>query len=349
MAFWQDKAAIALSALLHAAALTRGAGILDIWAWCNRSGDAAAGSALAHHPAASGVLRSVFTEVAREGRSPDSIRLTMAKSLAWVAVPSVAAMVSGPAAAPFDADAFAQDRGTLYLVAPGTMGAVIEPLFRCFVDYAQRQATLAGSQRPAGKLDPPLLLALDEVRQIVRVPLDIWLADSAGKGVCIMAVAHGMGQLREGWGEHGADTIWDTTNKIIMPGVSDRPMLETVAEVCGTVAQTEGEHRVQVPACPPAFIRKLPTGRALILAGNTSPVVVKVRPVWARLAARLRLAAAPPILHAQLEPTTEPQTPALDGTGWVDRTRPQDGVLEPAGAPDLPPLGLDGTAENHQV
>ena len=195
------------------------------------------------------------------------------------------------------------------------MGAVIEPLFRCFVDYAQRQATLAGSRRPAAKLDPPLLLALDEVRQIVRVPLDVWLADSAGKGVCIMAVAHGMGQLRDGWGEHGAATIWDTTNKIILPGVSDRAMLETVAEVCGTVAQHDGEHRVQVPACPPAFIRKLPTGRALILAANTSPVVVKVRPVWARLAARLRLAAAPPILDAYLEPEAEPQAPALDGSG----------------------------------
>ena len=82
MVFYQDKAAIALSALLHAAALTRDATILDIRAWCNRSGDAAAGTALAHHPAASGVLRSVFAEVAREGRSPDSIRLTMAKSLA---------------------------------------------------------------------------------------------------------------------------------------------------------------------------------------------------------------------------------------------------------------------------
>ena len=36
-----------------------------------------------------------------------------------------------------------------------------------------------------------------------------------------MAVAHGLGQLREGWGADGAATIWDTTNKIIMPGVTD--------------------------------------------------------------------------------------------------------------------------------
>ena len=77
-------------------------------------------------------------------------------------------------------------------------------------------------------------------------------------------------------------------------------------------------------------------------------MVVKTRPVWKRLSARLRLAAAPPILDAYLEPMAEPQAPVLDGTGWVDRTRPLDGVLEPAGAPDLPALDLDDTEENHQ-
>ena len=153
MAFWQDKAALALSALLHAAALS-GRTVLDIWDWANRSGDAIGGSALAHHPAASSVLRSVFAEATREGRSPDSIRMTMAKSLTWVAVPSVAAMVAGPAARPFDAARFAAARGTLYLVAPGTQGVVIEPLFRCFVDFAQRQATLAGLPHPGRQAGP---------------------------------------------------------------------------------------------------------------------------------------------------------------------------------------------------
>ena len=348
MAFWQDKAALALSALLHAAALS-GRTVLDIWDWANRSGDAIGGSALAHHPAASSVLRSVFAEATREGRSPDSIRMTMAKSLTWVAVPSVAAMVAGPAARPFDAARFAAARGTLYLVAPGTQGVVIEPLFRCFVDFAQRQATLAGSRTPAGKLDPPLLLALDEVRQIVRVPLDVWLADSAGKGVCIIAVAHGMGQLREGWGADGAATIWDTTNKIILPGVQDRAVLDEVADVCGQVGAREGDRRVQVQAVPPAFVSQLlrPAARSSWPAASR-PVVVKLRPVWARLSSRLRLAVAPPPLSAYQELDLE--VPELEDTPqtWVDRTRPLDGVLEPAGAPDLPPLGLDDNQDDHQ-
>ena len=335
MSFWQDKAALALSALLHAAALS-GRTVLDIWDWANRSGDAIGGSALAHHPAASSVLRSVFAEATREGRSPDSIRMTMAKSLTWVAVPSVAAMVAGPAARPFDAARFAAARGTLYLVAPGTQGVVIEPLFRCFVDFAQRQATLAGSRTPAGKLDPPLLLALDEVRQIVRVPLDVWLADSAGKGVCIIAVAHGMGQLREGWGEDGAATIWDTTNKIILPGVQDRAVLEDVAAVCGQVGARDGDRRVQVQAVPPAFVSQLVRRRAFVLEGGSRPVVVKLRPVWARLSSRLRLAVAPPPLSACQELDLRfPNWKTRPRPGWT-APGPWTGCWNPPGHPTCP-------------
>jgi hypothetical protein len=336
MAWWQDKAAIALAALLHAAALS-GRTVLDIWDWANREGDAVAGSALARHPAASRQLRSVFAEATREGRSPDSIRMTMAKSLTWVADPAVAAMVHGPAARPFDADAFAASCGTLYMIAPGAAGATIGPLFRCFTDYVQRMASLSGSRRPAGKLDPPLLLALDEARQIVRVPLEVWLADSAGKGITIVAVAHGLGQLREGWGADGAATIWDTTNKIIMPGVTDSDCLDAVSGVCGTVAATEGERRVQVPAVPPVFVRRLPRRRALILEGDLAPVVVKVRPAWARLVARLRLQAAPPDLDMALD--AAPWDTDIPVPGWATRAPGLTGVLA---GPPAAPAGLPG-------
>jgi type IV secretory pathway TraG/TraD family ATPase VirD4 len=328
MAWWQDKAAIALAALLHAAALS-GRTVLDIWDWANRQGDAIAGSALAGHPAASRPLRSVFAEATREGRSPDSIRMTMAKSLTWVADPAVAAMVHGPAARPFDAD--------------GAQGATIAPLFRCFTDYVQRQATLAGSRRPEGKLDPPLLLALDEARQIVRVPLDLWLADSAGKGICIVAVAHGLGQLREGWGADGAATIWDTTNKIILPGVTDRECLDTIQDICGTVGATEGDRRVQVPAVPAAFVRRLPRRRALILEGDLAPVVVKTRPVWARLRSRLRLAVAPPVLDA----ATMAVPDDLEALDWVPRggDLPAPWPTVPGGLPRLGGPGDDRTED----
>jgi hypothetical protein len=290
MAWWMGKAATALGALMHAAALTPGADLTDVWAWCNRHGDAMAGDALANHPAASPVLAAVFSEIKREGRSPDSIHLTMGKALAWLAVPEVRAMVTAPVAGEFDVASFALGRGALYMIAPAGIGTLVAPLFRTFVDYVHREAGLAGSWAPAGKLDPPMLLALDEVPVIVPVPLDVWLADSAGKGILIAAVCHGTGQLRERWGTHGAETIWATTGtKMFLPGIQDAATLKDISELCGTIPVPQGEGTVFGPVVPPDFIRTLPTGRALIISMNQSPVVVKFRPVWKRLSHRSAL------------------------------------------------------------
>ena len=350
MAFWQDKAALALSALLHAAALS-GRTVLDIWDWANRSGDAIGGSALAHHPAASSVLRSVFAEATREGRSPDSIRMTMAKSLTWVAVPSVAAMVAGPAARPFDAARFAAVAGDpvpggARHAGRGHRAAV--PLLRG-LRAAPGHPGRAPAPRP-GKLDPPLLLALDEVRQIVRVPLDVWLADSAGKGVCIIAVAHGMGQLREGWGarrrRHHLGHHQQDHSARVSRTVPCWTRWPTCAARWAPARETAASR--SRPSRPRSCPASRPAARSSWPAAST-PVVVKLRPVWARLSSRLRLAVAPPPLSAYQE--LDLKVPDLEDTPqtWVDRTRPLDGVLEPAGAPDLPDWAVTDGTEDHQA
>ena len=42
---------------------------------------------------------------------------------------------------------------------------------------------MIGQASASGRLDPPLLMALDECTQICRCPVDSWLADSGGKGL----------------------------------------------------------------------------------------------------------------------------------------------------------------------
>ena len=49
---------------------------------------------------------------------------------------------------------------------------------------------------PGGRLDPPMLWALDEVTQTCPLPLPSLLADAGGRGVQIMPVVHGAAQLR---------------------------------------------------------------------------------------------------------------------------------------------------------
>ena len=53
-------------------------------------------------------------------------------------------------------------------------------------------------------------MALDEITQTCPVPLPTWLADSGGKGIQIIPVAHGEAQLRTRWGKDGAQVVLDT-------------------------------------------------------------------------------------------------------------------------------------------
>jgi type IV secretory pathway TraG/TraD family ATPase VirD4 len=88
-------------------------------------------------------------------------------------------------------------------------------------------------------------MALDEVTQICPVPVPAWLADSGGKGVQIITVAHGEAQLRSRWGVNGARVILDTSGaKILLPGISDTETLNAASDLCGTTAMTEARHWV---------------------------------------------------------------------------------------------------------
>ena len=80
---------------------------------------------------------------------------------------------------------------------------------------------------PGGRLDPPMLWALDEVTQTCPLPLPSLLADAGGRGMQIMPVVHGAAQLRARWGRDGARTILDTASvKVFLPGISDPETLE---------------------------------------------------------------------------------------------------------------------------
>jgi hypothetical protein len=61
-------------------------------------------------------------------------------------------------------------------------------------------------------------------------------------------------------------------------------MAEEISKLAGMYG---GE--MALPVVPVAYIRQLPESRALVLAMNRSPITVKVRPVWRRLAFRLGL------------------------------------------------------------
>jgi type IV secretion system protein VirD4 len=295
MAFWIGKASSVLASLLHAAALD-GRTMSDVYQWAHGINDSLPEQILFAHPSAAEGWLGPVREIRKPGRTSDSIRMTVTRSLAWLADPIVAAATMPGPDEGFDVTDFVTLRNTLYMIGSGREEAPIAPLFRAFAEYVHTRAAFAGSLQPHRRLDPPMLMALDEVTQICPVPLPLWMADSAGKGILIVAVCHGLAQLESRWDSAGARAVWDTAGiKVILGGVTDPGTLDRLSQLCGEIAlRTKSRTRADdgrrgdtvtyqpVRVLPPELLRTLPEWRALIVRGNLSPVVVRLRMAWRR-------------------------------------------------------------------
>jgi type IV secretion system protein VirD4 len=333
MQWWSEKARGALAAGVHAAGLARqihvhetavaavAAGIQaasllngdmgDVWAWA--FGDKTLINQVRSHPAVSMPLLGALTELDRPGKTADSIKITMSKSLEWLAVPSLRNMVTGPDAAPFDVPAWIDSRGTLYMISPGPE-APSAPLFRCFASYVHRTAKAYAQLLPGRRLDPGLLFALDELDKC-PVPLPLWLADSGGSGIQVVPVVHSTGQLEEKFGEAGLNTVMSTTGvKIFFGGNHHVRTLKDVSELCGTLPRGE---QYENPVAPINFVTRLPRRCALVINDDLAPVVVRIRPFWKRTRYRFGLAPALPVLQRIKAQVQMPElvTAATNGNG----------------------------------
>ena len=284
--WFEKKGDVALACLLWAAAVS-GRTITDVFNWTQLFGQDDALHVLATHPDSSPQMLAVVKRMLADNRTAGSVRETIELSLSWAIIPELAAAVTPQGGWGFDLARFARRDGTLYMIASGDEDSPVTPLFRAFASYVHYAAGLMGTLAPSGRLDPPLLMALDEVTTICPVDLPVMLSDSAGKGVLITAVAHGTSQLKERWGEYGGQTVWDTCGtKILLGGISDAETLEQASGMFGAVVLGEpGEP--PVPVVPPELVRALPDWRALVIRMNLAPVVVKIRPAWKRLDFRL--------------------------------------------------------------
>jgi type IV secretion system protein VirD4 len=195
---WSAKA----SDYMHAAAIA-GLDFRHIVRWVLGIGAIEAEQILAAAPGPARHWADQLVELRGEpNKTAQTIRMTMNRAVAFLTDPSLAMSVLPAPGYGLDISAFLRECGTLYLIAE-TQGqdSRVAPLFACLANEVRYEAALLGSRMPGGRLDPPLLLALDEVTQTCPVPVPSWLADSGGKGIQIITVAHGEAQLRSRWGE----------------------------------------------------------------------------------------------------------------------------------------------------
>lgn len=291
--FWEGKTRTALQALLHAAALDRRPpGELFRWTLDPASAAEAVAILTANPHAAVGWADSLQAMIDSDPRTRDSIWQGVSLSLAALADPRVLDAVSPREGEDFDPAAFLRDRGTLYLLATGAGANNSAALVAAFIEDLVETARRLAARSPSARLDPPVLLALDEIGNLSPLPsLPTLMAEGGGSGLTTLPVLQSLAQARDKWGRDAAAAVWGASIvKIVLGGGSDRDDLQDLSTLIGerdelTDSTTIGDHGTRssqrsirrVPIMPPDTIRTLPQGTALVLLRSTRPIVTRMR------------------------------------------------------------------------
>lgn len=292
--FWEGKTTAAIQGLLHAAALDgRDAKALYQWA-LNPALAADAVRILSSHPgAAEGWADSLDAMVQADPRTRDSIWQGVSLAFSALADPGVLDAVSPAPGEEFDPETFLLSNGTLYLLATGAGAGASSALVAAFIEDLVETARKIAARSPGARMDPPLLLALDEIGNLAPLPsLPTLMAEGGGTGITPLPVLQSLAQAREKWGENQANAIWDASIvKVILGGASNSRDLQDLATLIGDRDETTdsittdayGAHSSQrsirrVPILPPDVLRTLPFGTGVVMLRTARPIVTNLRP-----------------------------------------------------------------------
>jgi len=249
--------------------------------------------------------------------------------------------VAGPLVE-FRPEAFPGSRQTLYLLSKDEGGSA-GPLVAALTDRVLRCGVTAAEHR-GGRLDPPMVVVLDEAANICRIAdLPALYSHLGSRGIVPLTILQSYSQAVGVWGETGTKALWGAaTVKLIGPGMDDPAFAEDLSRLVGdhdvlTVSRSSGGGRGgasrthatrQQRILPASAVRELGKGQALLLATGAKPALITLQPwytgphatqITAAAATATKLitqralaaAAAPPTRAA---PTTTAAAPTVTAT-----------------------------------
>ena len=304
--FWSAAAQDLLTALMLAAA-TSDSTLTDVYRWLNDSMLPEPVELLrcAGHPATAASLQGRQNGAPETREGVYETARTAAQCLrdpqimAWVTPPS------SPKIDEFDADGFATSADTLYLMSKDGAGAA-SPLIAALTDRVMREAVRHAEAR-GGRLDPPMVVALDEAANVCKISdLPDLYSHLGSRGIVPLTILQSYRQGVRVWGEPGMDTLWSAaTCKVLGAGIDDARLAEDISRLVGehdvsVSSYSSGSHRgsfsesVQLRRqriLPPDAIRALPRGSALVLATGVRAAMITLQP-WYTSGNKTRISAA---------------------------------------------------------
>jgi type IV secretory pathway TraG/TraD family ATPase VirD4 len=302
--FWQDKTIQALYPMLHAAAIT-GATTADFDRWCSGPVSAAeAVTVLRDHPrAVPGWADKLDEIITADPRARDNMWAGVGQATKALSNPHVLDACSPRPGEEFDTARFITESGTLYIV--GDANGVDGPLVAALVEDLFAVAMRTANTSPGNRLDPPMLLMLDEVANIGHLPsLPTMVSAGGGRGVTTVNVWQSRAQARDRWGSDAEHAIWGaSTVKLVLGGLSDARDLHDLSTLVGTrderidtanwnhdgSSSTSVSWR-EVPIMRPEQIATMPKGVALLIHPGQPPALVDLIPYTKRPYAEALLA-----------------------------------------------------------
>jgi type IV secretory pathway TraG/TraD family ATPase VirD4 len=216
---------------------------------------------------------------------------------AWI-TPPADPVVTGPDGAPvrveqFRPAALPTSRQTLYLLSKDGGGSAA-PLVAALTDRVMRAATLA-AEKAGGRLDPPMVVVLDEAANICRIAdLPQLYSHLGSRGVIPLTILQSHAQGVGVWGETGMRALLGAaTVKLVGSGIDDASFAEDLSRLIGdhdvtTVSVSSGDGRAsrsrsvrQQRILPAAAIRALPKGQALVWLTGSKVAMIRTLPWYA--------------------------------------------------------------------
>lgn len=303
--FWEGKTTAAIQCLLHAAALDeRDSKTVYQWSLSPAAAADAVRVLSTNTGAAEGWADSLDAMIQSDPRTRDSIWQGVSLSFGSLADPRVLDAVSPGENEQFDPETFLRENGTMFLLATGAGAGASAALVSAFIEDIVETARKIAARSAGARMDPPLLLALDEIGNLAPLPaLPVLMAEGGGTGITTLPVLQSLAQAREKWGENNANALWESSIvKVILGGASNSRDLQDLSALIGERDETTdsvttdayGAHSNQrsirrIPIMPPEVLRTLPFGTGVVMLRSARPIIATLRPWTARPdAAQLR-------------------------------------------------------------
>ena len=135
----------------------------------------------------------------------------------------------------FDPDTFARSMDTLYITVPKERTAQLAPVVTALVEAIRFAVYNLHREREIGLVPPGphATFVLDEATNVAPIPVPSLVSEAGGQGLHLIVGVQSLQQCVEKWGDPARDFLSMFPRKVILRGVTDPYVVETLSQAVG--------------------------------------------------------------------------------------------------------------------